>query len=189
MNGRRSLPALTLLAALVTACGPADGQGTSADGPLNGPGYTDAGSGEECIPQKAGGSAWFGGDELHNYGNKAVVIDRITLRKANGLRLVEAVIVRNSTAFIGYGYGWPPVPEARDQPGIDWPHRRKAVGATISPQPTNTKTANNLVLHLQVTSTSDVHMAGIQVRYHAGDSHYVWHDVMGLTVETNKRTC
>ncbi|WP_158691072.1 hypothetical protein [Streptomyces sp. 351MFTsu5.1] len=140
---------MALLAVLMAGCGTA-GPGTSADGPLNGPDYSDAGSGKECIPQKKEGGAWFLGDELHNYGHKTVVIDKITLRKANGLRLVEAVIVRTSTAFIGYGYGygygWPPALEARNQPGIDWPHRRKAVGATISPQPTNAKTANNLDL-------------------------------------------
>ncbi|MFC8430784.1 hypothetical protein [Streptomyces sp. NPDC057253] len=179
---------MTLFAALMAGCVSA-GHGTSADGPLNGPDYTDAGSGEECLPQKKGGSAWFGGDELHNYGHKAVVIDRVTLRKPIGLRLVESLIVSNSTASIGYGYGWPPTPEARNQPGIDWPHRRRAVGATIAPQPNDTKVANNLVLHLQVTGSSDVHMTGILVEYHTGSSQYVWHNVLGLTVETKKPTC
>ena len=188
MNVRRTLPTLPLLAALLSGCG-SPGNGPSADGPLNGPDYTAAGSGEECIPQKEGGSAWFGGDELHNYGSKPAVIDKVTLRKASGLRLAEAVIVSNSTALIGYGYGWPPAPEARDQPGIDWPHRRKAVGATITPQPANAKVANNLVLHLQVTGTSAVRMAGITVEYHVGDSHYLWHNVLGLAVETKKPTC
>ncbi|MFD4507909.1 hypothetical protein [Streptomyces sp. NPDC058457] len=188
MNVKRSLPALILLAALVTGCSLVHQQ-DSTDGPLNGPGYADAGSGEVCIPAKTGGSIAFGGDELHNYGSKAVVVDKITLKEASGLRLVESVIVSNSTAFIGYGHGWPPDPEAIDQPGIDWAHRRKAVGATIAPQSDNAKVANNLVLHLQVSAASGVRMAGILVRYHVGDSTYVWHNVMGLTVETKKKKC
>ncbi|MDV7214870.1 hypothetical protein [Streptomyces prunicolor] len=189
MSVRRSLPALALLtAALVTGCSSADQQ-ASGGGPLNGPDYADAGSGEECIPAKKGGSVAFGGDELHNYGSKAVTIDRVTLSKASGLRLVEAVIVSNSTALIGYGSGWPPDPEARSGPGIDWAHRRKAAGATLAPQPDNAKVANNLVLHLQVTAASGVHMAGVLVDYHVGSSEYVWHNVLGLTVETKKKSC
>ncbi|MET9081925.1 hypothetical protein ACIPX0_01665 [Streptomyces sp. NPDC090075] len=156
---------------------------------MNGPDYADAGSGEECVPAKTGGSVFFGGDELHNFGSKAVVIDKTTLSKASGLRLVEAVIVSNSSGFIGYGHGWPPDPEARSGPGIDWAHRRKAEGATIAPQRDNAKVANNLVLHLQVTATSGVHMAGVLVDYHVGGSHYVWHNVLGLTVETKKKSC
>ncbi|WP_405972457.1 hypothetical protein OG496_24870 [Streptomyces sp. NBC_00988] len=186
---RRSLPTLVLLlVALVTGCGSADQQG-SAGGPLNGPDYADAGSGKECIPEKEGGSVTFGEDELHNYGSKAVVIDKVTLKKASGLHLVEAVIVPTSTAFIGLSTGYPPVPEARSGPGIHWAHRREALGATVAPQPDNTKVANNLVLHLQVTAASGVHMAGVLVHYHVGDSDYVWHNVLGLTVETKKKSC
>ncbi|MER7179881.1 hypothetical protein ABT404_10435 [Streptomyces hyaluromycini] len=188
MSVWRSLPALTLLAALVTSCS-SGGQQVSDGGPLNGPDDTDAGSGEVCIPAKAGGSIAFGGDELHNYGSKAVVIDRIMLRKASGLRLVEAVIVPNSSALIGYGAGWPPDPEARNQPGIDWAHRRRAAGATLSPQADDAKVVNNLVLHLQVTDTTGVRMAGVLVHYHVGGSDYVWHNVLGLAVETKKKSC
>ncbi|MFD4598094.1 hypothetical protein ACFWPQ_08635 [Streptomyces sp. NPDC058464] len=176
-----------MLASLVTGCSAAHHQ-DSADGPLNGPDYADAGSGEECIPEEEGGSVTFGMDELHNYGSKTVVIDKVTLRKASGLRLAEAVIVSTSTAFIGVSTGYPPVPEARNQPGIDWAHRRKAVGASISPQPDNAKVANNLVLHIQVTA-SKAHASGVLVHYHVGDSTYVWHNVMGLTVETKKKKC
>ncbi len=32
-------------------------------------------------------------------------------------------------------------------------------------------------------------MAGITVVYHVGDSHYLWHNVLGLAVETKKPTC
>ncbi|WP_262064511.1 hypothetical protein [Streptomyces sp. STR69] len=188
MRVRRPLPALIMLVALVTSCS-SGGHQASDGGPLNGPGDAEAGSGEECIPAKAGGSIAFGGDELHNYGSKAVVIDKITLRKASGLRLVEAVIVSNSSALIGYGSGWPPDPEARSGPGIDWAHRRKAVGATLSPQPDNAKVLNNLVLHLQVTAASGVRMAGVLVNYHVGRSDYVWRNVLGLTVETQKKSC
>lgn len=46
-----------------------------------------------------GGGISFGGDELHNYGSKPVVIDKITLSKASGLRLVEAVIVTRRRAY------------------------------------------------------------------------------------------
>ncbi|MGX9889956.1 hypothetical protein [Streptomyces sp. NPDC002276] len=164
-------------------------QQDSTDGPLDEPGYSDGGSGKVCITAKTSGSIFFGGDELHNYGAKALVIDKITLREANGVRLVEALIVSNSSAFIGYGHGWPPDPEARTGPGIDWAHRRKAVGATVSPQSDNAKVANNLVLHLQVTAASGVRMAGIRVRYHVGGSAYVWDNVLGLTVETKKKSC
>jgi hypothetical protein len=185
---RRSLSALILFAALVTGCTPA-GHQASVSGPLNGPDHADAGSGEECIPEKKGGSVTFGGDELHNYGSKPVVVDEVTLSKASGLRLVEAVIVSTSTSLVGYSTGYPPVPEARNQPGIDWDHRRRAVGATLSPQPDDAKVVNNLVLHLRVTGASGVRMAGVLVHYHVGDSDYVWHNVLGLTVETKKKSC
>ncbi|MFE2212123.1 hypothetical protein ACFW93_09080 [Streptomyces canus] len=188
MSVRRSLPALALLAALVTGCSSADHQ-ASTGGPLNGPDYADAGSGEECVPAKEGGSVTFGGDELHNFGSKPVVIDKVTLSKASGLRLVTSVIVSTSSSLIGYSTGYPPVPEARNQPGIDWAHRREAAGATLSPQPDNAKVVNNLVLHLQVTGASGVRMAGVRVQYHVGDSDYVWHNVLGLTVETKKSSC
>ena len=188
MNVRRTLPALVLLAALVTGCSTVQHQ-DSTDGPLDQPGDSDGGSGVECIPARTGGSIFFGGDELHNYGHKALVIDKITLRKASGVRLVEALIVSNSSSFIGYGHGWPPDPEARTGPGIDWAHRRKAVGATISPQSDHAKVANNLVLRLQVTAASGARMAGIQVRYHVDGSAYRWDNALGLTVETKKTSC
>lgn len=188
MSVRWSLPALALLMALVTGCTSADQQ-ASTGGPLNGPDYADAGSGEECIPAKTGSSLTFGGDELHNYGSKAVVIDKVTLSKARGLRVVEAVIVPTSTSLIGYGTGYPPDPGARSQPGVDWDHRRKAAGATLSPQSEKSMNVNNLVLHLQVTDTTGVGMAGVLVHYHVGSSDYVWHNVLGLTVETKKKSC
>ncbi len=93
-----------------------------------------------------------------------------------------------SSSLIGYGAGYPRS-GARSQPGVDWAHRRKAAGATLSPQPDNAKVVNNLVLHLQVTSASGVRMAGVQVQYHVGDSDYLWHNVLGLTVETKKSSC
>ncbi|MCX4853819.1 hypothetical protein OG426_54170 [Streptomyces canus] len=156
---------------------------------MNRPDYADAGSGQECIPAKNGSSITFGGDELHNYGSKDAVIDKVTLSKAKGLRLVESVIVPTSTSLVGYSTGYPPVAEARNQPGIDWDHRRKAAGATLAPQPANAKNTNNLVLHLRITDTSDVRMAGVLVQYHVGDSDYVWHNVLGLTVETKRASC
>ncbi|MFI6434291.1 hypothetical protein [Streptomyces sp. NPDC050759] len=63
------------------------------------------------------------------------------------------------------------------------------MGATIAPQPDHAKVANNLVLHLQVTGASGVRMAGVLVHYHVGGSDYVWHNVLGLTVETKKKSC
>ena len=183
-------PALALALALTLATGCSSAPGTpSGDGPLNGPDYSDAGSGNVCLPAKPGATVTFGGDELHNFGKKEVVVDSVRLAEPHGLRFAAAVLVPATTSFIGYDNHYPPSKFALASVGTGWQHRRPAVGATIAPQPANPKGTHNLVLAIRVTGTSHVRMKGITVDYHVGGKKYRWHNVMGLSVETEKKAC
>jgi len=183
-------PALALALALTLATGCSSAPGTpSGDGPLNGPDYSDAGSGNVCLPAKPGATVTFGGDELHNFGKKEVVVDSVRLAEPHGLRFAAAVLVPATTSFIGYDNHYPPSKFALASVGTGWQHRRPAVGATIAPQPANPKATHNLVLAIRVTGTSHVRMKGITVDYHVGGKKYRWHNVMGLSVETEKKAC
>ncbi|MBK6014408.1 hypothetical protein [Streptomyces sp. MBT53] len=180
--------ALALALTLATGCSSASGS-PSGDGPLNGPDYSDAGSGNVCLPAKPGATVTFGGDELHNYGKSKVVVDSIDLAEPHGLRYADAVIVPATTSSIGYATHYPPPKFNLDSVGTGWKRRRPAVGATLAPQSTTSKATHNLVVAIHVTGTSHVRMKGITVDYHVGGKKYRWHNVMGLSVETEKKAC
>ncbi|MGW2518068.1 hypothetical protein ACWC09_13820 [Streptomyces sp. NPDC001617] len=180
--------ALTLVLALTTGCSSKPGT-PAGDGPLNGPDYSDAGSGNVCLPAKQGATLTFGGDELHNYGKDKAVVDGVALAEPHGLRFTDAVLVPATTSLIGYDTHYPPSKFSLDSVGAGWKHRRPAVGATLAPQSATSKATHNLVVAILVTGTSRVRMKGITVDYHVGGKKYRWHNVMGLSVETRKKSC
>ncbi|WP_262057780.1 hypothetical protein [Streptomyces sp. STR69] len=184
--GRACVLALALT--LSTSCSSAPGT-PAGNGPLNGPDYSDAGSGNVCLPAKQGATLTFGGDELHNYGKNEVVVDSVRLTEPHGLRFADAVLVPATTSFIGYDTRYPPSKFALASVGTGWQHRRPAVGATIAPQPATPKATHNLVLAIHVTGTSHVRMKGITVDYHVGGKKYRRHNVLGPSVETGKKSC
>ncbi|MET7474983.1 hypothetical protein ABZT17_11575 [Streptomyces sp. NPDC005648] len=184
--GRASALALALV--LGTGCSSAPGT-PSGDGPLNGPDYNDAGSGDVCLPAKPGATLTFGGDELHNYGKSKVVVDSVGLTEAHGVRVVDAVIVPAANTFIGYALHYPPPKSNLDDVGTGWQHRRQATGATIAPQSDKSKLTHNLVVAIRVTGTSHVGMKHVMVDYHVGSKRYRWYNVLSLSVETRKKAC
>ncbi|MDV9170816.1 hypothetical protein R6V09_11820 [Streptomyces sp. W16] len=179
---------LALAVTLGTGCSSTPGT-PAGNGPLNGPDYSDAGSGSVCLPAKPGATLTFGGDELHNYGKNKVVVDRVRLAEPHGLHLTDAVIVPATTSTIGYDTHYPPSKFNVDSVGSGWQHRRPAAGATLAPQATTSKATHNLVVAIHVTGTSRVRMSGVTADYHVGGKKYRWHNVMGLSVETGKKTC
>ncbi|MGH1553442.1 hypothetical protein ACRAWF_20170 [Streptomyces sp. L7] len=137
----------------------------------------------------AGHGLLVGVRQLHNFGKKEVVVDSVRLAEPHGLRFADAVLVPATTSFIGYDNHCPPSKFALASVGTGWQHRRPAVGATIAPQPATPKTTHNLVVAIRVTGTSRARMKGITVDYHVGGRKYRWHNVMGLSVETEKKAC
>ena len=122
---------MVLALALGAGTGCEAGSDDGAEGPLGAP----VGDGTAiCTPGKPGRELSFGADLLHNRGSRDLVVDQVGLTDAHGLKIAHAVIVpvRN------YQFGleaWPPPASTLSEPGIEWAHRKAAVGATLKPQP------------------------------------------------------
>ncbi|MFE2062407.1 hypothetical protein ACFXDH_08360 [Streptomyces sp. NPDC059467] len=186
------LSALAVAVALSTVLGCSASVARAGGGPLDGPDWEKAGSAQMCIPAKKGATLTFGGDELHNYGRKDVVVDDVALLEPKGLRLVDAVVLPTRNTFIGYDSHYPPAKFFRDAVGSAWDRRKSAVGATIAPQPVSTadgSPTHNLVVAVRVTDTARVRMTGVIVDYHVGKKQYRWHNITSLVVQTKKAEC
>ncbi|MEV7390962.1 hypothetical protein [Streptomyces sp. NPDC091215] len=187
---KRCLSALVMATALNAVLG-CSGSAT-AGGPLDGPDWEKVGSGQVCMPAKPGATLTFGGDELHNYGHKDVVVDKVSLLEPKALRLVDAVVLPTRNTFVGYSSHYPPRKPALDGLESAWDHRRPAVGMTIAPQPdstSDTARTHNLVVAVRVTGRTKVGMAAVIVDYHVGGTKYRWHNIISLVVETTKAAC
>ncbi|MEU9446513.1 hypothetical protein AB0D42_37895 [Streptomyces sp. NPDC048304] len=140
------------------------------------------------MPAKPGTALTFRGDELHNYGHAKLVVDRVALLDAKGLRLVDALLPTGHD-FIGYDNHYPPTKTFRDAVGSAWEHRAPAVGATIAPQADTTAHTHNLVVAVRVTGDAKARMTGVIVDYPVGGTEYQWHNITSLVVETKKAQC
>lgn len=111
------------------------GAGTGCDDGTEGPLGAPVGDGTAiCTPGKPGRELSFGADLLHNRGSQDLVVDQVGLTDAHGLKIAHAVIVPVRTYQFGLE-AWPPPASTLGEPGIEWAHRKTAVGATLKPQP------------------------------------------------------
>jgi hypothetical protein len=62
-----------------------------------------------------------------------VIIEQVSFYGDQHLHLVDAVVVPMQYDAIGSSEGWPPAPDAINQPGVQWEKRVPAVGARIPP--------------------------------------------------------
>ncbi|WP_217546225.1 hypothetical protein [Streptomyces sp. GbtcB6] len=189
---KKHLFVLALTVALSTVVGCSASSARAASGPLDGPDWEKAGSAQMCMPAKQGATLTFGGDELHNYGHKDVVVDKVALLEPKGLRLVDAVVLPTRNNFVGYDNHYPPRKSFLDGLESAWDSRRPAVGMTIAPQPdttSDTARTHNLVVAVRVTGSTKVRMTGVIVDYHVGGKQYRWHNITSLVVQTKKAAC
>lgn len=132
--GRRRR-ARTAAVVLALALGAGTGCEAGSDGGTEGPLGAPVGDGTAiCTPGKPGGELSFGADLLHNRGSRDLVVDQVGLTDAHGLKIAHAVIVPVRTYQFGLE-AWPPPASTLSEPGIEWAHRKTAVGATLKPQP------------------------------------------------------
>lgn len=137
---------------------------SSSVGPLGGPGTP----GQLCSPLRAGQVLSYGLTALRNSGNVPVVINRVGLVDARGLRVLAAYIVPGTSNF-GYGtwVGYPPAHPL--PPGVDWSARERAKGAVLRPM----KKSQQDSLLLVIKSTVYRGRAkAVGIWYSAGGSQY-----------------
>ncbi|MER7179525.1 hypothetical protein ABT404_08580 [Streptomyces hyaluromycini] len=178
--------------ALSTVLGCSASSARAGGGPLDGKDWEKVGAAQACIPAKPGATLTFGGDELHNYGHEDVIVDKVSLLRPKGLRLVDAIVLPTRSTFLGYDNHYPPSKFFIDGVRSAWNHRRPAAGMTIAPQPdttSDTARTHNLVVALRVTGDTKVGMAAVLVDYHVGGTKYRWHNITSLVVETKKAAC
>lgn len=162
----RLLAGFAALVALGTGCSVvayASGNPVNS-GPLGGTNLT---VGTECFPIHHRGAVITDGfNEVQNSGSAVAVIDKVTLLDPHGLRVLTAwaVPVRNLLYGVEGGY-----PLASKIPGLQWPDRHLAAGASMPHTGSNAGT--NLLVVIQ-TSGRRATDHGLNVYYHVGDQSY-----------------
>jgi len=137
----------------------------AAAGPLGHPFQ----GGMECLSLSGYQVVTYGVEWVQNPGTAMAVIDRMTLGKPQGLRLVAAWLVPTSGLLYGAQYGYPP--SKMPLPGWQWASREPADGATVPHTAGNDRMNLVLVLGLNPGVKSG-QAAGIDISYHIGSSHY-----------------
>jgi acyl dehydratase len=188
MTDRGAIRATLAAAALaISLAGCGGGDPAVNTGPLGGRGY---GGQAMCSIALAPHAVYTAGSELafRNAG-PAVMIDKVTFTRVDGLRLVAAYTVPNTGQGGGYGdrLGYPP-PQRDLQAGVLWSRRQRADGAHIPPTPPK-PAAVDLVLVIQLTGATGTYQ-GIDIYYHTSGGHFHMHADDMVTLRTkNDQAC
>jgi hypothetical protein len=158
-SDRRKLAGVVAGVGLVTALAGCSAS-SSGTGPLGGPGDP----GQVCSPLRPGQVLSYGFTGVRNSGDVTVVIDRVGLADARGLRVLAAYVVPGTSNFLyGINRGYPP--ELPLSPGVDWAARQKADGATLRPMKKSLE--DSLLLVIKGTGRRGT-AKGVDIWYHAG---------------------
>jgi hypothetical protein len=125
---------------------------------------------EECVFDSSGTTATDGVTVLQNQSKDTAVIEQVSFYGDQHLQVVQALVVPIQYDAIGVANGWPPAPEAINQPGVQWDKRVTAVGARIPPGPA-VSGSRNLVIEVRPTARRGI-AAGVQVLYRENGQQY-----------------
>jgi len=110
---------------------------------------------------------------LSNTGAAPAVITGVSLVRAHGIRLDQAVVFRigdrSGGTLIGGHLTYPP-PAGEMPAGVSWSQAVPAVGATV---PSDSPAVTNLVVSLTMTDRAQGHADGLDVAYRVGGQDYV----------------
>jgi len=107
---------------------------------------------------------------LDNTSKGTAIIEQVIFYGDEHLQLVDALVVPIQDGPVGFWEGWPPSPDAINQPGVEWEKRVPAVGARIPPGPSEGGN-RNLVIAMRPTARRGI-AAGVQVLYRENGSQY-----------------
>ena len=159
---------MALLLVLAAGCG---GSGAvTVDSPSS-PLGAGGDSLRECVPDPSGAATTNGFTILDNQSTGTVIIEQVSFYGDQHLHLVDAVVVPMQYDAIGSSEGWPPAPDAINQPGVQWEKRVPAVGARIPPSSAKNG-SRNLVIETRPTARKEGIAAGGQVLYRENGSQY-----------------
>jgi hypothetical protein len=125
----------------------------------------------ECVPDPSSTPTTDGFTVLDNQSTGTAVIEQVSFYGDQHLHLVDAVVVPMQYDAIGSSEGWPPAPDAINQPGVQWEKRVPAVGARIPPSSAKNG-SRNLVIETRPTARKEGIAAGVQVLYRENGSQY-----------------
>src|SRR5262245_16819435 len=119
-------------------------------------------------PVLHGGADTIGFDAVTNSGSAPVVIDRLVIRSPRHIKLTGAYVTIGG--IVGDWATFPPVIASNQGDAFRaWTNRHEPAGAVIPPH-----TLAGIALGLAVTSAKGS-IAGINLMYHVGQTHYEWH--------------
>lgn len=154
------LPIAAVLAAVLVVVLRPSASAVTVGGPL---GPQDS-PGTACLPGQAGQANTDGLESYRNGGTLPVVIDRVSLAGAHGLRIAGADIVPGRYS-VGTWKDFPP--PCQLPPGVQWAKRRPPQGARVLPGQWV-----NIVVGLEPTGSVSGRTAGLVVWYHVGGTRY-----------------
>jgi hypothetical protein len=130
------------------------------------------GGGTQCIPLAGADVVTDGMDMFQNHGTRTAVIDKLALRRPEGLVLDRAWIVPTDAQLYGAAYGYPP-PHRFSVVGWRWDRRQLANGAAVPPLSSGQYLRMNVVIVVRLAAGfKRGRTAGIDMWYHVGLSHY-----------------
>jgi hypothetical protein len=156
-------------------------------GPLSGADATSVASGTVCAPVLPGHRFVFGeGGAVHITGDKDVVIDKVWLGQAAGVRLSGAYV----TVGVAGGTPYPPGPGTDGTLGKHWSERVELKpGTVLKPQAKSDHRQYGMTLVVEPTGAGTGTTTGLFVAYHVGDKNYLYQPTLTYVLKVKPATC
>jgi hypothetical protein len=135
-----------------------------------------------CLPGRPGNANTDGLENYVNSGRGTVIIDRLSLAQARGLKLAGAYIVPGRYS-VGTWATFPP-PAGQLPRGVEWAQRRSPGGTRVPPG-----RHINVVAGIEPTGDATGSTAGIVVWYHDGNTHYQRRSMVRVVIKVSPARC
>jgi hypothetical protein len=170
-----------VLASALAGCSSGN-SGPATDGPLSGGPFPGMSGGADCLINPVGHPVTFGDERFTNHGHTTVVLDRVSLLRPRGLRMLGSYAVPG-VWVVGTQRGWPPRFFKGSRPPT-WDSRRPVSGFRVAPG-----RQFNMVLGVVAVSTPLASAPGMVIYYRDHSGRYLAADHFAMIIAENNRQC